>query len=103
MLWLSGEPLGPYWRSMGVKICEMPRRLGTPGHKVWGLACGLGMEGHKVWFCNTDWGVLWTGKVRAHWGRLVLAVLFGLWGGGGVNSQLEIKILRLRIYGYMGK
>jgi hypothetical protein len=27
MLWLSGQPLGPYWRGMGVKVWEMPHGL----------------------------------------------------------------------------
>jgi hypothetical protein len=48
MLWLSGEPLWPYWGGMSVKVLEMPRGLGTPDHKVWVLLRGLRVEGHKV-------------------------------------------------------
>jgi hypothetical protein len=41
MLLLSGEHLWPYWDGMGVKVWEMPRGLGGPGHKVWVLLRGL--------------------------------------------------------------
>jgi hypothetical protein len=47
MLWLSGEHLGPYWDCMGVKVWEMPRGLGAPGHKVWVPLRGLEVEGQK--------------------------------------------------------
>jgi hypothetical protein len=42
MLWLSEEPLGPYWGGMGVKVYVMPRGLGIEGHKVWVLPHGSG-------------------------------------------------------------
>jgi hypothetical protein len=41
MLWLSEEPLGPYWGGMGHKVLEMPRGLGTTDQKVAVLLHGL--------------------------------------------------------------
>jgi hypothetical protein len=35
MLRLSAEHLWPYWGGMSVKVWEMPRGLGGPGHKPW--------------------------------------------------------------------
>jgi hypothetical protein len=42
MLWLSGEPLWPYWGGMGVKVWEMLCGLGTLGHTVCIFSHGLG-------------------------------------------------------------
>ena len=87
----------------GHKVWVLPRELGDASHKVWALLCGLEAPGHTVWFCHTDWGVLWARKVRAPGRGGHLAMLLGLWGVGGLNSQPEVRTLRLRIYGYMAK
>jgi hypothetical protein len=48
MLWLSGEPVGPYWRAMGVTVLEMPHVLEVEGQKGWVLPRGLDVETQKV-------------------------------------------------------
>jgi hypothetical protein len=62
ILWLSGEPVGPYWKGMGVKVWEMLHGLEVEGQKVWVLPRGLGVKARKCGFYHTDWGVLWTKK-----------------------------------------
>jgi hypothetical protein len=48
MLWLSGEPVGLYWRGMGVKVWDIPHGLEVERHKVWVLLRGLEVKGQKV-------------------------------------------------------
>ena len=48
MLWLSGEPVGPYWKGMGVKVEEMQHGLEAAGHKVWVLLHRLDVEGQNM-------------------------------------------------------
>jgi hypothetical protein len=88
---------------MGVKVLEIPRGLGTPEHKVWVLPYGLGVEGHQKCVLSHRLGGPVDLKVREYEGRMHLSRLFGLWGVGGVNSQMAIRALRLRIYDYMAK
>jgi hypothetical protein len=83
MLWLSGEPLGPYWGGMGVKVWEMPCGLGAPGHKVSVLPCGLRVEGHKVCVLPYGLGGLVDRKSKRRRGPGGESRLFGLWGVGG--------------------
>jgi hypothetical protein len=48
MLWLPGEPVGSYWRGMGVKVWEITHGLEVEGHKVWVLSRGLKVKDQKV-------------------------------------------------------
>jgi hypothetical protein len=81
MLWLSGEPLWPYWGGMGVKAWEIRRRLGTPGQKVCVPPRGLEVKCHNV--CVLPHGLGGPLDLREPGGRLVLRLVLGLWGVGG--------------------
>jgi hypothetical protein len=91
MLWLSGEPLGPYWDGMGVKVCEMPRGLGAPGHNVWGLPHGWGAPSHKVCVLLHGLGCLVDQKAKSTRAPGGFGSCVGALGGRGVNSQLDIS------------
>jgi predicted NUDIX family NTP pyrophosphohydrolase len=58
MLGLSGEPVGPYWRGIGVKVWEMPHGLEVEGHQVWVLPRRLEVEGQNVCILPDRWGGL---------------------------------------------
>jgi hypothetical protein len=99
MLWLSGEHLGPYWDGMGVKVWEMPRRLGGPGHKVCVLPRGRGCPGHKVWVLPRGLGGHVGRKSKGPQALQGFGSGFGLWGvGGDLASESQIEVLW--IFGY---
>jgi hypothetical protein len=88
MLWLSGEPLGPYWRDMGVEVREILHGLEVEGHKVWVIPCGLEVEGRKCEFYTTRiGGSCGPEKLRA-WH---LVTVLGVLGVGGVNNLWLIE------------
>jgi hypothetical protein len=103
MLWVSVEPLRPYWGGMGVKEREMPYGWCTPGHKVWVVLHGWGVECHKVCVLPHGLGGLVERKSKSMRGPSAFGKAFWALGGRGANSHLANRTLRLRIYGYMAK
>jgi hypothetical protein len=83
MLWLSGEPLCPYWDGMSMKVVEMPHGLDVPGHKVWVLPRGLRGTGHNMCVLIHGLGGLVVLKAKGMRGLKGFGVGFGaLWGRG---------------------
>jgi predicted NUDIX family NTP pyrophosphohydrolase len=58
MWWLSGKPVGPYWRGIDMKIWEMPHGLEVEGHKVLVLPRGLEVDGQNMFVLPQGLGVL---------------------------------------------
>ena len=99
MLWLSGEPLRPYWGDMGVKVWVLQPGLGAPGHKVWVLPRGLRAPGHNMCVLPHGLGGLVGRKSKAPRVPWASGHGFGALGGRGVNSQVDSQIEVLWIYG----
>jgi hypothetical protein len=70
---------------------------------VWVLPRGLGVEGHKVCVLPHGLGGLVDLNNKGIRAPYAFGGAFGALGGRGVNSQLEIRTLSLRIYGHMAK
>jgi hypothetical protein len=82
MLWLSGEPLGPYWGGMGVKMWVFPCGLGAPGHNVFVLPRGLRVEGHNMCVLPHGLGVLVDLQAKGTWAPSGFGYAFGALGVG---------------------
>jgi hypothetical protein len=50
MLWLFGEPVGPYWRDMGVKVVGNATQIGGRRPSSVVLPRGLEVEARKMCF-----------------------------------------------------
>jgi hypothetical protein len=66
---------------MGMKVWEMPFRLGTPGHKGWVLPRGLEVEGQNMCVLLHRLGGPVDQKSKGMWGPSASEAGFGALGG----------------------